>query len=322
MNDEWLDLEVTKICELTSAIKEFELQAVSNGALPVFSAGAHLKFSLPLPTGPTERCYSLINATEQNASYRIAVHRAPNSKGGSAYMHEKVLVGTRLRTRMPRNDFPLSKGGMHHILLAGGIGVTPILAMAKALTVAGQSFEMHYVARTAETMAYREEIGRAFPGCAQLYWDHGDPSRGIPLQQILARPEHGKHVYVCGPQAMLDNTLAIASAQGWNKDCIHFELFSAPVIHTDAAAIEVRLSRAAATHQVPTGKSILDVLLEQGYDLLYDCKRGECGICAVAVLEGEAEHHDYVLSEAQKQEDKLMCICVSRARTKKLVLDI
>ena len=121
---------------------------------------------------------------------------------------------------------------------------------------------------------------------------------------------------------MLDNTLAIASAQGWSKDCIHFELFSAPVINTDTAAIEVWLSRAAATHQVPTDKSILDVLLEQGYDLLYDCKRGECGICAVAVLEGEAEHHDYVLSEAQKQEDKLMCICVSRAKTKKLVLDI
>jgi len=322
MYEEWLDLDVIGIRELTPAIKEFELRAPDRSALPAFRAGAHLRFMLPVDTGAIERCYSLINASEQNAIYRIAVHRAAQSKGGSSFMCERVVVGTRLQARRPKNDFALTPGGRHHVLLAGGIGITPIFSMAKALAAANQSFDIHYVARTPESMAYRDEITAAFGDRVQIYFDHGDPSMGIPLQRILATPDNGTHVYVCGPQPMIDSVLATAKLQGWSGDSIHFELFAPPVADPGDGPIEVTLARSRQTVHVPAGKPILDALLEHGCDLMYDCRRGECGICAVPVLEGVPEHRDYALSETQKQDNSTMCICVSRAKTQRLVLDI
>lgn len=322
MSEEWLDLDVTEIRQLTSAIKEFVLRAPERNPLPAFSAGAHLRFMLPGGSDALERCYSLINAAEDTSTYRIAVHHAAQSKGGSSFMCEQVVVGTRLRTRAPKNDFPLSPNSKHHILLAGGIGITPIFSMAKALTAAHQSFELHYVARTPESMAYRDEIVAAFHGHVTVYSDQGDPALGMPLQRILADPKNSTHVYVCGPRPMIDSVLATAQQQRWSTDSIHFELFAPPVALSGDHAIEVILARSRQTIHVPSDKSILDTLIAHGHDLMYDCQRGECGICAVAVLEGVPEHRDYALSEGQKLDNRTMCICVSRAKTRTLVLDI
>ncbi|MFD2271660.1 PDR/VanB family oxidoreductase [Undibacterium arcticum] len=290
------------------------MRAPDKSALPAFRAGAHLRFMLPVETGAVERCYSLINASEQK---RDLSHRGTScgTKQRRFVLHVRKRHGRHPPpSASAKNDFVLTSGGRHHVLLAGGIGITPIFSMAKALAAANQSFEIHYVARTPESMAYRDEIAAAFDDRVQVYFDHGDPSMGMPLQRILAGPENGTHVYVCGPQPMIDSVLANAQLQGWRGDSIHFELFAPPATDPSDSAIEVTLARSHQTVQVPAGKPILDALLEHGCDLLYDCRRGECGICAVPVLEGVPEHRDYALSESQKRDNSTMCICVSRAK--------
>ncbi|PIF77801.1 vanillate O-demethylase ferredoxin subunit [Variovorax sp. 54] len=322
MDNDALMLQVTAARTLTPHIRELELRSRDGAPLPRFDAGAHLRFTLPGPQGAIERCYSLINATEQTGFYRIAVQRAQASAGGSAYMCEEVRVGTVLRACAPKNDFALAADATQHLLLAGGIGITPIIAMAQVLADAGQSFELHYVARTPENMAYAQWLHTAYDDRAHLYFDGGDPSQGMPLGTLLAQPHPGVHVYVCGPQPMIDAVLATGEALGWPRSQLHFELFSAPAVKADDAPFEVELARSHRRLQVGQSTSILDTLIAAGLDPLFDCRRGECGACAVPVLDGVPEHLDYALTPEQKAGNKTMCICVSRARSARLVLDI
>jgi vanillate O-demethylase ferredoxin subunit len=322
MDDQWLDLLITDIRQIAVSIKEFELRSTDGRPLPPFRAGAHLRMRLGIETGEVERCYSLINSTTQDGTYRIAVHRSPHSKGGSAFLCDEGVVGTRLLARRPKNDFALAPAAGRHVLLAGGIGITPILAMARELKAAKQSYSIHYVARSPEMMAYRDAIEMEFGPNANLYFDNGIPSQGLPLSDILVLPIDGTHVYACGPQALIDSVLAIAGSTGWNRNNIHFELFAPPTSTTPNTEFSVVLARSGVTVPISQSRNILDALLEHGCDLLYDCRRGECGICAVRVLEGIPDHKDYVLTESQRQENTEMCICVSRAKSAKLVLDI
>lgn len=315
-----LALRIAATRSLTPQVREFELHAEDGTPLPRFSAGAHLRFMLP---NGLERCYSLVNASAQDGTYRIAVQRAPASAGGSAWLCDCAQAGTLLQAHGPKNDFALAAGARHHLLLAGGIGITPLMAMAQALDAAGQPFTLHYAARTPEAMAYRRTVQRMFGERAHLYFDDGDPRRGLPLDALLQSHAPGAHVYACGPAPMIDAVLATGARQGWPREQLHFELFASAASAAGDAAFELELARSRRTLKVGASETILDALLAHGMDPLYDCRRGECGVCAVPVLSGRPEHRDYALSAEDKAANRSMCICVSRAaRGERLVLDL
>ncbi|AGW93405.1 hypothetical protein N234_25570 [Ralstonia pickettii DTP0602] len=321
MSGDKLSLAVAAIRSITTEVKEFTFRNANGVSLPSYSPGAHLRFTLEAGSTRHDRCYSLLDAGNSSNLYRIAVHRSRQSRGGSAFLCEQVAVGDVLECTAPRNDFPLSKDADHHVLIAGGIGITPILAMAKALHGAGSSYELHYVARRAEAMPYCDDVVSRFGPLARLYFDHGEPARGMPISDIIGVPEKGRHLYVCGPQAMIDATLGFASERGWERDAVHFELFAnAP--REDDEQIELQLARSQRTVRVAPTESLLDALLRDGLDLLYDCRRGECGVCAVNVIDGIPDHRDYALSDAQKAANGTICLCVSRAKTATLKLDL
>lgn len=321
MSGDKLSLAVAAIRSITPEVKEFTLRNADGVTLPPYAAGAHLRFTLDVGGVRHERCYSLLDAGNRSNLYRIAVHRAPHSRGGSAFMCDQVAVGSVLACTAPRNDFPLAPDASHQVLVAGGIGITPILAMAKALQAAGRSYELHYVARTAQAMPYRDYIVSQLGARARLYFDQGDPARGMPVRDVVGAPAAGRHLYVCGPQAMIDATLALATQAGWARPAVHFELFANGARDADRP-VELQLARSRRTVHVAPTESLLDALLRDGLDLLHDCRRGECGVCAVPVIDGIPDHRDYALSDSQKAANGTICLCVSRARTATLKLDL
>jgi ferredoxin-NADP reductase len=318
-----LELVVADIRALTPAIKRFALRCADGGALPPFTAGAHIDVSVTLPGGvPGRRSYSLVNSTVERDRYEIAVLREPQGSGGSAFMHQQVRVGDHLVASAPRNDFPLADQAREHWLIAGGIGITPILAMARVLAASGQPFALHYCARSVDAMAYREEIAALAGARTRFYFDGGDPAQGLDLAVLLAAPAPGRHVYVCGPKGMIDGVLGNCQAAQWPREQVHFELFTSAKAEAGDQAFEVVLARSGRSVPIPAGKTILEMLLAAGEEPLSDCQRGECGVCVTEVLAGDPLHRDYYLTDSEKAAGKSMCICVSRARGAKLVLDL
>ena len=320
MADE-LNVVVERIDRLTPFVSRFRLVAADGGALPLFTAGAHIKVTVTLPDGSAgERHYSLINSDGQDGGYDIAVQRETGGRGGSDFMH-RLAVGAALTVRGPVNDFPLAIGATRHVLIAGGIGITPILSMARALRAAGQPFELHYAARSPETMALRDAVEAACGKTAHLCFDGGDPAKGLDLERVVGRPEQGRHIYVCGPKGMIEAVLATAKRGGWPPANVHYESFGVAPEAGDGA-IEVVLFRSGRSIGVPAQQSILDALLAAGIDHPHDCKRGECSTCQVEVLEGTPDNRDFCLFGPDYDAGRLMCVCVSRAKTPRLVLDL
>jgi ferredoxin-NADP reductase len=314
-----LELLVAQIVELAPAIKGFTLRRRDGGDLPAFTAGAHIDVEVTLPDGaPATRSFSITNAPTKRDRYEIAVLLETQ---GSVFMHERVKPGDVLRSSAPSNDFPLAPAASEHLLIAGGIGITPILGMLRVLAAAGQRFELHYCARSAEAAAFVDDVAALAGAHGHFHFDGGDPSRGLDLAALLATPVPGRHVYVCGPKPMIDTAVARCAAVGWPSDQVHVELFTRAAAAAGDQPIEVVLSRSGRTIAVASDKTILDALIEAGEDPMSDCRRGECGICVVPVVEGEPLHRDYYLTEREKAAGKLICLCISRARGKRLVLD-
>jgi ferredoxin-NADP reductase len=318
-----LRVKITKGAHLTSSIRGFELMSEHGGPLPSFAAGAHIDVEVYLPDGDlVHRSYSIASAPDAEPyRYQIAVLYEEEGTGGSVFMHERAKTGYVLNTIGPKNFFEMVENADHSILIAGGIGITPILSMAYALTAANQSMKMHFAARSEEDMAFRDTVTEVCGDSAQLYFDGGDPSKGIDMPSVLGSPKNGRHVYVCGPKGMIDRVRSEAEKLGWPEDHVHFEVFAKPVAKPDDQPIEVTIKSTGQVFTVPPKTPILDVLLEAGVDTDYDCRTGICASCAVKVLEGEADHRDTVLDKSEREEDKLMCTCVSWAKTPKLVLD-
>lgn len=319
-----LTLVVTEIEQVAPQIRAFRLAAANGGALPPFGAGAHLRFRFSLEGGSAIRHYSLLDPSgggSDRASYRIAVQREEPGRGGSRYMHERLRPGERLVAEGPFNDFPLNDRDARPVLLAGGIGITPLYTMAGALAAAGRDFRLHYSGRSRSRLAFLEDLRRIAGDRLRVHVDD-DPQTRLDIDALLDRYRPGEPLYVCGPQGMLDAVLARARARGWPAERIHFELFSNPQAEAGEQGFEVELRTSGMTLQVPPDKSILQTLIDAGLDPLFDCARGECGVCTTTVLEGEVDHRDYFLSDAEKASNQVMQICVSRARGKRLVLDL
>jgi ferredoxin-NADP reductase len=304
----------------TPTIRRVLLEPINATALPGFSAGAHIGVRIPIDGKSHRRAYSLVNSTGPADRYEIAVQLEPASSGGSRWIHS-LQPGAEVEIEPPRNDFALSDAASHTLLIAGGIGITPILSMARQLTAQSAPFTLHYAARDAASMAYRNEV-LAMP-TATCWLDGGDRLKGIPLERIIEALQPGAaHLYVCGPAGLIQAVHDTACRLGWPDDHVHSELFSAPAGDPNPASVfEVELASSGAVFEVPPGQTILDVMIDAGLDPLFDCRRGDCGVCVTRVVEGEPDHRDICLS-ADERRDGQFCPCVSRARSKRIVLDL
>ncbi|MBU1361619.1 MAG: PDR/VanB family oxidoreductase [Gammaproteobacteria bacterium] len=323
-----LSMRVVQARELNPLIRLFRLQSADGAALPPYTAGAHVRVQVELPGGAQDwRHYSLVNfdergdATDAPSEYVIAVRKEEAGRGGSRFMHERLREGDTVAIEPPKNDFPLHEGPGGTLLLAGGIGVTPLASMAARRCAQGLPVRMHYAGRSRELMAFLPELQAMLGGGLRV---HSDAEQGAPLDvgAVLDDCPAGWRLYVCGPKVLLDAVLAQTGARGWDHDRVHFELFTTPEVEEGDHAFEVELAHSGQRFTVPADQSILDCLITNGCDPLYDCKRGECGVCAVPVIDGEIDHRDYVLSAREKAEGNVMQICISRAKGQRLVLDI
>ncbi|MEZ5610511.1 MAG: PDR/VanB family oxidoreductase [Rhodocyclaceae bacterium] len=322
-----LELVVSAVNAATPQIRELRLKAVDGGTLPPFAAGAHVKVRIP---GLADaRCYSLMSFDASGAAfdapdeYRLGVRLEEASGGGSRHMHG-LGVGDRLGVSSPQNDFPLAVGATGEattVLIAGGIGITPIASMATALTAAGRPWVLHYSGRSRSQLAFVDELA-TLAGERLVVHADDDAATRLDIGALLATLSPSQHLYVCGPKGMIDALIEGAKARGWPAEHIHFELFTAAAPVAGDQAFEVELAQSGQVLTVPADKTILEVLEDAGCDPMYDCKRGECGVCTAAVLEGVPDHRDYFLSDAEKAGGKLIQICISRAKTPRLVLDL
>jgi phthalate 4,5-dioxygenase reductase subunit len=300
---------------LTPQIAEFTLEPVDAGVLPAFTAGAHI--TVRTPAGPMRR-YSLTSADDERPScYVIAVKREPESRGGSVSMHDDVTEGMELEIEAPENDFPL-KSAPKYLLIAGGIGVTPIFAMARKLAAEDKSFNIIYCTRGPEETAYRDEMQAAFGSRLKLHHDGGDPAKAYDFWDHFAEIAN-MHVYCCGPKPLIEEIKSISGH--WPEGRVNFEDFKpVEVVRPEDVAFEVELARSDKTLTVPADRSILEAIRDSGVKTVSSCESGTCGTCKCGLIAGEADHRDMVLMDDEK--DRYIMICVSRAKEGKLVLDI
>ncbi len=307
-------LEAEGICS-------FELVHPDGDSLPPFSAGAHIDLQLP---GGLQRPYSLCNSPAETHRYQIAVLREAASRGGSVALHDRVHAGDLLHISAPRNAFALASEAQQHLLLAGGIGVTPLLAMAEDLLRRGQTFRLHYAARSVQRLAFRERIASGpLARHSQLHLDDGPPQQRLDLQALLAHPQPGQHLYVCGPTGFIAAALQTARSAGWPEAALHCEHFgAAPAEAGGDRPFEVRLARSALRVQVPAGVSAAQAITAAGVFVPVSCEQGICGTCLTSVLEGQCEHRDQYLDEAEQAAHDQFLPCCSRARGDYLVVDL
>ena len=317
---EELRLRVDRIIQEADGIRTFEFVDPQRGSLPPFTAGAHI--DVHLPDGHL-RQYSLCNDPSETHRYVVAVLRDANGRGGSAAMHDKVHESDAVVVSVPRNHFPLHEEAERHLLIAGGIGITPMLAMAQRLSAIGADYRLHYCARSPERTAFKTRLAdEPFARHTSIHYDGGNPSDGLDLRALLAQPEPGTNVYCCGPTGLL-RALKDATAH-WPDGTVHFEFFANDhsATSTVGEGFEVVIASTGAVYPVHNHQSILQVLLEHGHDIDHSCDEGVCGTCIVGVLDGEPDHRDLVLEEAEKKANTLITVCCSRARSARLTLDL
>jgi vanillate O-demethylase ferredoxin subunit len=314
------EVRVARKTREAEGICSYELVRADGAPLPPFAAGAHVDVHLP---NGLVRQYSLCNAPGETHRYVIAVLRDAASRGGSQAMHDDVDVGTVLTIGAPKNHFPLVDAE-RSLLLAGGIGVTPILAMAEALADDGAAFEMHYCARAPERAAFTERLAASrYAGQVHLHYDSGAAEQRLDLAALLAAPAPGTHLYVCGPQGFIDHVLDGARALGWPAAQLHVEYFGAAAVDTgDDRPFDVQLASSGKVVTIPAGRTVLKVLAEQGVAIPYSCEEGVCGTCLTRVLAGEPDHRDLYLTDEERAANDQFAPCCSRARTPLLVLDL
>lgn len=305
----------------TADVMRFELVAADGSELPPFTAGAHIE--VYLKRGMVRR-YSLCNNPRERGRYVIAVLRAARSRGGSAMMHKQLREGDLLEISAPCNHFEMAPGAGESLLLAGGIGITPLLAMAEHLADRGAPFRLHYRSRSRAAMAFAGYLERSrYAGQVALHFSDGPPEQLMDLHALLAEPSPARHLYVCGPKGFMDTVLATAARLGWDKANLHREYFAGEVIAGSGdQPFQVRAARSGRIVPIASGQTVLQGLAGAGIAVPHSCEQGVCGTCMTSVLAGEPEHRDLYLSDEQRARNDCFLPCCSRSRTPLLVLDI
>jgi len=312
-----MQLRVRSITYLAEAVSSYELVDPRGRDLPRFEAGAHIE----LQVDGLWRQYSLWNDPAERRRYCIAVLRESESRGGSQYLHERTRVGDLVEVSMPRNNFRVDPVAARHLLIAGGIGIAPIMSMIAELRRRRAEFEVHYCTRSPEKTAFRGELEPlAAEGLLHFHHDDGNPAHGLDIAAALREPQLGTHLYYCGPAQLME--AAACAARGWPPETVHYEYFTASPerIHGEDRAFRVKLARSGGDYEVPIGETIVSVLQRHGIAVRTSCELGYCGACLTPYLSGEPDHRDQVLEENGRQ--RYVLICCSRARTPVLELDL
>ncbi|RVA77666.1 2Fe-2S iron-sulfur cluster binding domain-containing protein, partial [Mesorhizobium sp. M7A.F.Ca.US.006.04.2.1] len=312
-----LRVSVARKWQTADGIAGFELRPIK-GILPTFQPGAHI--DVHMPNGEI-RQYSITNGPGETDSFTIGVKLERDSKGGSKCMHETVREGDVLAISEPRNNFPLRRDAIKTLFVAGGIGITPLLAMAQALKNQELAHELHYFAQGEEHLAFADRL-KHLGDALKPHLGLSPDATGAELRQLLAGHRNGMHLYICGPGPMLEAARKIAAEQGWPDSAVHFEYFKNTNKIDDSSSFEVALARSCVTLQVPAGKTIMQVMRESGIDVPSSCEQGACGTCVATVIEGEPDHQDVYLNDAERKAGTKIMTCVSRAKSARLVLDI
>ncbi len=323
-----LSLRVAEARLLNPLIRTFLLEAADGKPLPAWEPGAHIRVQVRLPDGREDwRHYSLIDLSGEEASvsapafYRIAVRLDEVGRGGSRFMHQTLAAGDSIAVLPPRNDFPLQDSDPGVVLVAGGIGITPLASMAARRYALGLPVRLCYAGRSRELMAFLPELQAMLGAAVEVYAD-AEQGHALDIEALLDSCGANETLYFCGPKVMLDAALAAVEARGWPRERLQFELFTEAQTAAGDRAFEIELAGTGETLTVAADQSILDCLIANGHDPMFDCRRGECGVCTTAVLAGEIDHRDYVLSQVEKARGNVMQICISRARGERLVLDL
>lgn len=312
-----IQMRLTAVIYAAEGTNIYELRRPGGAVVPSFTAGAHIDVHLP---NGLIRQYSILNAQSETGRYLIAVKRDPASRGGSASMHDDLRVGTILPISKPRNHFPLIEDGAPIVLIAGGIGVTPLWSMAQRAVALGLDWQLHYAVRNRSEAALLTEIN-----------EHGDRTRlhednvaggPIDLAGIIAGAAPGAHLYCCGPGPMLDAFEAACEAAGIAADHVHVERFSAAPPPATTHGFVVELARSGIELTVAPGETILECARKAGLPVEASCEQGICGACETRVLAGVPEHLDMILSDAERASNATMMICCSGSRTERLKLDL
>lgn len=298
-----------------------ELTDPQGAALPSFQAGSHIDVEV-LPG--LVRQYSLCNDPSERHRYIVGVLRVQQSRGGSAGVHERLQVGTTVRISAPRHQFALSNEATHHVLMAGGIGVTPILAMARSLETAGASFELHYCARSKSRAAFLDALqSTSLADRTHLHFDN-EPDTRFNARQCLAGQGPGSHAYVCGPSGFMEHVFEAARAAGWPPGNLHREFFSPvqPTAGDGETPFELHLARSGRIVIVPAGATALQALRDAGIDVPSSCESGICGTCLTNVIEGTPDHRDSYLTDQERVAGDCFTPCCSRALGGRLKVDL
>lgn len=312
-------LRLVRIDDAAIGVKTFEFVHGDGRPLPAFEAGAHIELELP---NRIVRCYSLMNAPGATHRYQIAVHRAADSTGGSRHMHESLRIGDAVLASTPRNNFSLNESATHSCLIAGGIGITPLLSMAHRLNALGRSWELHYCARTSAHAAFSDELkvlATVGGNACHLYFDHEPKGRQLDIGALVRSLPERTHLYCCGPKGML---ASFETATAHCPERRHVEYFTAKAEAAAEGGFVVELARSKLSLPVPPGRSILDVVLAAGVSVAASCREGICGSCETRILSGQADHRDALLTPEEQARNQSMMICCSGAKTPLLVLDI
>ena len=311
-----MQLRVTRNERIADGIYLFDLQDAAGAALPAFTAGAHI--AIRTPNGLLRK-YSLCNDPAERNRYQVAIKREANGRGGSIDLIDHVKAGDVLTVAAPVNDFGLPQRAQDFIFIAGGIGVTPMMAMIRQVMAEKKHFRLFYCSRSPETTAFRDELGAPeFKDSVTIHYDYGDVSRSLDLKPILAERKNREHLYCCGPRPLMEAVRAFTSH--WSPAAVHFEAFSEADTHKAGdTSFKVKLARSGETIEVAKGETILEALRGHGLDVPSSCETGTCGTCRTKMLAGVADHRDLVLAEHEKA-DTIM-ICVSRAKGDEITLD-
>ena len=310
-----------RVCAVRAEARDvllIELRDPAGAPLPPFTAGAHVELQLG---ERLSRSYSLCNDPCERDRYCLGIGLARDSRGGSRLIHETLRVGQLLKVGLPRNLFPLSASAGERLFIAGGIGITPIMAMIRSSLAEGRPWMLHYCARNRVRTAFYEELAAFGPERVRFHFDDEQQGRLFDAAAALARAPVDAAVYTCGPEPLM-KAVAAAGA-GRPAESLHFEWFTAAAVDPAAdQGFRVRLARTGIEFDVPAARSLLDVLEEHGCGVPYSCREGTCGTCRTEVLAGECEHRDTVLSAAERAANRSIMVCVSRARSPLIALDL
>jgi ferredoxin-NADP reductase len=315
-----MQVRVAKITRVADHVKRFRFERVDGQPMPVFSGGAHVVVSLRDGNVLRRNPYSLMSSPTDTSAYEISVLRVENSRGGSHYLHDKLKTGDELTVSQPVNLFALDQRARKHIFMAGGIGITPFMAMMDHLIQTGGNFELHYAVRTRSHGAYWRELQERYgKQRVKIYCDA--EKLFIPVEDLLQTQPLGTHLYVCGPAGMINGVLGQARHLGWPAQNLHSEEFLAPPPGSPFKAI---LKKSGKTIEVHSHQSILEAVEAAGIDAPYLCRGGACGQCETQVVscQGSLEHNDNYLEAPEKASGKKIMICVSRIKGSEITLDL